>query len=77
MNKDKIIEILKSLPREFYEDAYEISIWKSEENIQFKMEYNPNVVKKLMGGNKWQYGYDTVNGYIEFTNDNGILITMT
>jgi len=69
------IEILKSLPQEFYETAYVIPIGQPV-FVSFQMKYNSKLVKALRDANRWKHEFDN-NGFIEFTRDDGIKVLMT
>jgi len=76
MDKDKIIKVLKSLPQEFYENAYAIYVNDSIRLIKIQMKYDSDLVIKLKNANKWKYDISD-SGFMEFVRDDGLEITMT
>lgn len=75
MDKAKIIQVLDSLPEEWFNIAYVVTIYK--EVIKIQMEYNSNLVKELINANRWEHRIENDNGFMEFKRDDGLEITMT
>lgn len=77
MDKDKIIEMLKSLPQEFFENAYIISVGNDNPSkLRFQMRYDAELARVLQDANRWNYKVD-INGFLDFERDDGLIIVMT
>lgn len=75
MDKDKLIQVLSNLPETFFKNAYLISS-NTEIKVRIQMKYNSDLVKELINANRWGHRI-SVNGFMEFTRDDNLEITMT